>query len=124
MTATTPRTPARLRAFEYARELAADLGAEHAKAAATWTVDGNTKPEAVARVLELIDEGDDVDDYLPRRPNLSGEYADDLTPARLAAELGIDPDDGELVEAACDAYDDAVAEHFAPACEAELRAAA
>jgi hypothetical protein len=66
-----------------------------------------------------------LDDYLPARPNLSGEWADGLTPLALAREItGDDDPAAELIDRLAEAYDDAVAETFEQACEAELRAAA
>jgi hypothetical protein len=65
-----------------------------------------------------------ADDYLPQRPNLSGEWADDLTPARLyeritgktaGLAIGCTP-----IDALADAYDDGVSETFGLACEAAL----
>jgi hypothetical protein len=110
-------------------------GVEAANAAASWIIDGNTKPEAIAYVVALLDTGDPrVDDYLPRRPDLSGEYADDPTPQSLAADiLGADwethgynaPDflPAEQVDAIADAYEEGVDETFVPECERLLRAA-
>lgn len=94
------------------------LAATHCLAAATWfeTDDPGT-------LLAMIRDGDQrVDDYLPAQPNLSGEMADGMTPARLLDELGediddVDPDD---VDAICTAYETAVAGHWEPAITAEL----
>jgi hypothetical protein len=111
---------------QYEQE-AYELGVEHARNAASWVIDGNTSHEAIARVVALLDEGDDLDDYLPRRPNLSGEYADELTPGELAAEItDLDSDDphfDELADILADAYERGVGETFEAECERILRAA-
>jgi hypothetical protein len=111
---------------QYEQE-AYELGVEHARNAASWVIDGNTSHEAISRVVALLDEGDDLDDYLPRRPNLSGEYADELTPGELAAEItDLDSDDphfDELADILADAYERGVGETFEAECERILRAA-
>lgn len=110
------------------------LGEEHGRNAASWIVDGNTKPEAVAHVVALIDAGDDWDDYRPGFPNLSGEWADDLTPAKLFEEItGMDAHAEaswnadayqSVLEDLCTAYEEGVSATFEPECERILRAAA
>jgi hypothetical protein len=110
-----------------------DRGVEDAVAAASWIIDGNTPQDAIRRTLELIDAGDDMSDYQPRRPDLSGEYADDLTPNRLADDIfghGWCPDfyapegeDHDRMMALCDAYEAGVDETFDVECERILRAA-
>lgn len=113
-------TPAQQDAIAQARE----IGREAARNAASWIADGNTKPEAIAYVLELFDAGDPaVDDYLPARPNLSGQWADELTPHSLADLVGQtinDLQEGELDEI-CGAFEEGVSETFESACETELR---
>ena len=48
-------------------------------------------------------------DYLPPEPNLSGEWAGDLTPGRLFEDLtgeeAMTAADGDVVEALADAYE-------------------
>jgi hypothetical protein len=104
-----------------------ELGVEHAKNAASWTVDGNTRPEHVAFLLDLIEAGDmRTDDFLPREPNLSGEYADDPTPKSIAMDItGEDLEliDDELISALADAYEAGVSDTFRAECERILRAA-
>jgi len=108
---------------KYERE-AYELGAEHARIAASW-VDGNTSHDAIVRVVAMLDAGDpEAYDYLPREPNLSGEWADDLTPLRLVTEIAgdeIDPD--PIIDAVCEAYERGVSDTFEPECERILRAA-
>ncbi len=107
-------------------ELTADAyqcGADAARAAASWTCDGNTDPAAAARVVAMLDAGHDISDYLPAMPNLSGEWADDLTPLSLARDLtGEDDPDPALIAELADAFERGVDETFDGACEAELRA--
>jgi hypothetical protein len=113
-------------------QAARELGIEHARNVASWVADGNTDPEGIRRVLRMLEEGDPAaDDYLPRRPDLSGEWADGLTPVSLFAEItGEDYVDAGLahetlmggpLDAMCDAYEQGVADTFQSACEAELR---
>lgn len=105
-----------------------DLGVEAALAAASWVIDGNHSGRHYATVLDLIDDGDPrADEYLPAYPNLSGEYADDPTPHRLYLEIvgcEFDPyDDGVVVDALADAWEQGVSDTFLPECERLLRAA-
>ena len=102
------------------------LGVEHAKNAASWTVDGNTSQEHIRRVLTMLEDGDPaVEAYLPREPNLSGEYANDLTPGILGYQItDLDSDApgfDRLVDALADAYEAGVSETFQSECERELR---
>ena len=108
------------------------LGQEAAWTAASWTIDGNTSTDHAARVLAMLDDGDPAaDDYLPARPNLSGEWADSPTPRSLFedvtaldahAEATWQPAAYQMViEALCEAWERGVAETFEAACEAELR---
>jgi len=108
-------------------EAARKLGREHARNVASWAADGNSDPEHIRRVLRMLDDGDAAAwDYLPEPPNLSGEWADGLTPAKLLDELDVpvgadDAARDELVDAICNAYEEGVSEAFGPACEEELR---
>lgn len=88
-------------------EQARAIGREHGKNAADWweqdaiggRVTGDVRPTA-RLVLEGIEEGDPaVLDGLPR-PDLSGQYADGYTPAKLLAEVG-----GGEVQDLCDVYE-------------------
>ena len=99
-------------------------GKAAALAAASWVIDGNTKREHIARVVELLDDGDDIYPYLPAAPTLSGEWADDPTPLSLAREItGEEDPDPDTIEALADAFDRAVVDHFVQECERILRAA-
>lgn len=110
---------------------AREMGEEMAKAAATWTTDGNQDVAERARVLAMLRDGDpEAYDYLPNEPNLSGEFADDPTPRNLfegiigrAPELdslSAESEDGGTVDTLCTAFEDGVSEAFSAACEAEL----
>jgi len=108
------------------------LGQEAAQTAASWAVNGNTSAEHASRMLAMLDAGDPAaDDYLPARPDLSGEWTDAPTPRSLFEDVtGLDahaestwqPDAYQMVlEALCDAWERGVSETFEGACEAELR---
>jgi hypothetical protein len=103
---------------EHERE-AFRLGVQAAESAASWTVNGNTSSDHVVRVLAMLKDGDPVaDEYLPARPNLSGEWADAPTPYTLARDItGQDSiaDDWETVDAIADAWEAGVSETFQPA---------
>lgn len=102
------------------------LGREHAISAASWCVDGNTSQEHIAKVIVMLNEGDPAVDYeLPQEPNLSGEFADDLTPAKLYEQItGREPcrASGTNMDVLNAAYEDAVSETFMPECERLMRA--
>lgn len=102
---------------------AQQLGATHARAAASWITDGN-ESDASRRIKLRVIEDDGADEVI-RRPNLSGEYADDLTPFGLVALItGLDPRAGEISDEImpplCDAYEQGVSDTFEDACVAEL----
>lgn len=97
------------------------LGEDAARSAASWMVDGNTDLEAARQVLEMMRNGDPAAyDYLPAMPNLSGEWADEMTPLKLYEEIGLDEVPETMTDPYCDAYEEGVSETFYPACEAEL----
>jgi len=98
------------------------LGAQHACAAASWIAD-NTDPGHAQRVLSMLDDGDPAaEQFLPSSPDLSGEYAGGLTPAKLAAEIAeAEVSDSDLIDALASAYEDGVSDAFTDACAAELR---
>ena len=100
-----------------AQSLGRDAGT---KAAAWWQQDAigrrNTAStrdiaEHASKLLMMYDDGDpSLEDYWPTHPNLSGEWADELTPARLYAELGVSWDDDTDDMALCHAWEDAASE--------------
>lgn len=109
-------------------------GEDDAIAAASWTVDGNTKREAIPAVLAMADAGDpELYDYLPAMPDLSGEWADALTPSKLFEEItGMDAHAeasfnfdaySACADALCEAYEDGVSATFEGECVRILRAA-
>jgi hypothetical protein len=113
------------------------LGVSAALAAASWTVDGNTSPEHIVRVLAMLEDGDPMAyDYLPAYPNLSGEYSDDPTPRSLYEDItGLNHSEaeadaglayetlvGSVMDAIADAWEAGVSDTFEQACERELRA--
>lgn len=110
------------------------LGCEHAQSAATWTVDGNTASEHVERIARMFDDGDPaLFDYLPPRPDLSGQWADGLTQRSLVEQVtglsghaeatwNMDAYDA-VCGAICEAYERGVSDTFEQACEAEIRRA-
>lgn len=84
---------------------AAAGGAAHGRSAATWTFDGNTDLGTYRKCLDLDEEGDPAwDDMFGARAPLSGEYADEPTPATVLAEYGGGLDDEAIVTAYEDAY--------------------
>ncbi len=95
-----------------------ELGADAARAAASWVLDGNATAEHYRALLALIEDGDpSADDHLPAMPGLSGEWADSPTPATLADELGLDEVSAEQI----DAWETGVFETFQPECARLLR---
>lgn len=108
-------------------------GEDAAKAAASWVIDGNTSREHIKRMVKWFDDGDpQLDQYLPSYPNLSGEWSNGLTPAKLYEEItGTEllPNSNNIVGmlAECaeisEAFNEGVADHFRPECERILRAA-
>jgi hypothetical protein len=98
-------------------------GVEDAESAATWATDGNMSIERARDILARLQLCDSYSEDLPARPNLSGEWADDLTPQRLFEQIIGEPErtaDYELMDQLADAYEEGVGETFEPACEVQL----
>lgn len=97
-------------------------GVAAATAAAGWIADGNTDPAAAARVAAMMDDGDPAADaFMPTRPTLSGEWANDPTPLSVARDVtGDDDPDPDTIDAVADAWDAGVADTFGDVCRAEL----
>jgi hypothetical protein len=98
------------------------LGGQLAACAAAFVVDGNSSRAERKRVLDLLRDGDPLaDEYLPAAPNLSGEWADSLTPQTLFEMIvGREPAsaaDGDVVERLADAFEQGVGETFSGECE-------
>jgi hypothetical protein len=119
-------------------EAATEDGREAGRTAASWIIDGNATDGHYARLLRMMDDGDPaLSDYLPTRPNLSGEWDSDLTPIGLyeettglvhsdeeqAAGLGYETLVGSLVDALANAWEEGASETFASECERLLREA-
>jgi hypothetical protein len=102
---------------------ARQLGVAHAQTAAEWSFDGRSDRAERARVLAMLRDGDPAAfDHLPAQPNLSGEFADDLTPGSLYEQIvgGDVPATPELLDELAASYELGVAETFSDACEAAL----
>src|SRR5271157_4833767 len=77
--------------------LAAELGYWRGHNAGSWAIDGNTSDETLRRVIAGYDDGDpQIMDMQPSP--LSGEWADDPTPAGVLEALGVDDDDDSADE--------------------------
>lgn len=103
-----------------------EKGKEAALAAASWCCDGNTPQDHIRRMVKWFDDGDpQYEQYLPQRPNLSGEWEDGLTPTKLAEEIlpNYAREEPDLIDEITEAFEEGVADHFEPECERILRAA-
>jgi hypothetical protein len=111
---------------------ARESGREAARAAASWSADGNSDPQSIRLTLKMLGDGDpEAWDRLPAMPDLSGEWADSPTPRSLFEELtGCDAHCEatwnqdtyqEVLESICEAWEAGVSDEFEAACEAELR---
>ena len=116
--------PVRVSDLSYKQQAYAK-GEDAAKAAASWVIDGNTPQDHIRRMVKWMDEGDPCySDHLPRRPNLSGEWGNELTPHSLVNEIcGLTNCPPEMADEITEAFDEGVADHFEPECERILRAA-
>lgn len=104
-----------------AEVLAAQAGTIYGKNAAAWAVEPDrTSHEQMLRALKGIEDGDPkvIDAF--REPNLSGEFQDAPTPASVAAEAGLAPE--EDGSAACEAWEEAAQSAFWGEIERILRA--
>jgi hypothetical protein len=101
------------------------LGVGHGANAAEWYAQDafggrctRNHKESAARVLEMVEDGDPELWNSINLPNLSGEYADDLTPRTLAIRLceeeRIDHDSvaPEIEDEIASAYEDGVGTGF------------
>lgn len=83
-------------------------GARAGKAAASWMDPGDER--SARRLAKMIDDGDPaIDQYLPRRPDLSGEYAGESMNEILDVQDGDDPD---AVDEIADIWQEAADEAF------------
>ena len=80
-------------------------GREAGTAHGSWVIDGNTTEETALRILRGYEDGDpEIMDLAPYP--LSGEWAGESIP-ELSADLGLDPEDAEIADTFCEAYEDA-----------------
>lgn len=102
-------------------------GTNAAKMAASWCTDGNTDQSHIKGVLKMLDDGDpEADDFLPRRPNLSGENVDEPTPQQLMIWIyGLCWEERDIIanrlEQVIEAWEQGVNDHFQLECERLLR---
>lgn len=107
-------------------EAVREAGIRAARNAATWIADGTTPTDSIRGMLQGIDECDPVtmDALDALRPNLSGEWADDLTPVGLAVDI-LDMDGCDIphddIDTIADAWTQGVDDTFVEACETKLR---
>lgn len=85
-------------------------GAEVGRNKASWAWDGNTDDATIRAWVVGNAEGDPMvmDAYCP--PSLSGEWADDATPASLCEDYDVSPDDARadwITDEICTAWEDA-----------------
>ena len=97
------------------------LGAEHGTLAGKGRFDGNTDIDTYRSCVQLhaVDDPEWWDTYGVAGDVLSGEYADDMTPARLYAMVGhtddASLDANELCADICDAYEQAFTDAYTAA---------
>jgi hypothetical protein len=98
--------------FDDAIAAAVDLGDCEGQAAASWMFDGNTTDDTYRRILQGIEEGDPaVYDELPEA-DLSGQWADTITPRGVAelvaSTIGVDVQrmSNDEIDRVADAYVD------------------
>lgn len=110
------------------KDAARKLGEEHARNAASWVVDGNSDRAERARVLAMMRDGDPAaDQFLPRQPDLSGEFADAPTPRSIFEDITSMDAHAEatwnqggyciVADALCSAYEEGVGAVFQVECE-------
>ena len=98
----------------YTERQAFKMGLGAGRDSGSWVLDGNSTQADAQAILDGIETGDpEVMDLMPSP--LSGEWADDPTPHTLAADLGLEAEDGETDAAlseACDAYEAGFSQGF------------
>jgi hypothetical protein len=108
---------------------AREMGRRDGLDAASWVIDGNTSAYHIEKTIKGLENGDpEAYDLLSAlRPDLSGQWADDLTPGTLAYYItDMDSDDpgfDQIADALADAYEEGVDETFEIECDRILRAA-
>lgn len=98
-------------------------GAERAKAAATWILDGNSTEGTARAILEGLENGDPM--VLDTLPAFSfGEWSGESEREMIEAETDVDVDSlsGDEHDELCNAYLDGFNDEIGAACEREARA--
>lgn len=103
-----------------ARE-AAELGRQAGESAASWAFDGNTSIDTYRETIQGIEDCDPLVLDRFRVPNLSGEWADEVSSQDLTRELGIADEDAEHADEVCSAWEDAASEAYWAAVESTAR---
>jgi hypothetical protein len=84
------------------------LGYAHGRNVGDWTIDDRTTRQECLKVLRGLRDGDpEISDMMPAP--LSGEWADDPTPASVLAELEVDDDDQDGTNELLQAYEEGFA---------------
>lgn len=92
--------------YAAALQAAKAAGREHGRSTGSWVIDGNTSDETIHTLLQGLEDGDPaVLDSLPADP-LSGEWADDPTPASVLQEFSYTDDDPAIDDEILQAYED------------------
>jgi hypothetical protein len=95
-------------------------GKRAGEAAASWFDPGDRRN--ARRLLEMLDDGDPrLDEYLPRSPDLSGEYAGESMNEILDID---DDDDDDDVDEIAQIWEDAASTAFMRSIEKQIRSAA
>ena len=105
-----------------ATDTAREMGRAAGRAAATWFFDGNTTDETYASVARGVAEGDPEILDMFKVPDLSGEWADGLTPDGLMARVYAHPErNRDNEDAVCQAWEDGAQEGYMAEIERTLR---
>jgi hypothetical protein len=92
---------------------AASIGKQYGRNAGAWAIEpGRLSREQMLQMLQGIRDVDPLVMNAFREPDLSGEFRDAPSPVSLAQELGIDPEQDELLSAACQAWEEAAHEAY------------
>ena len=98
--------------YQFALETAAGIGRGDGESAAAWWIrdaiggraTGDAIPVARRAITGIMDCDPEVMEWIPA-PDLSGEWADGLTPDRLAASCGVTGIGADDLDDLCTAYD-------------------
>jgi hypothetical protein len=105
------------------RSLAYQRGRRAAEARATHTKLPTTIHYKTAQLIAMLEvDPESVEEFIPRKPDLSGEWADSETPQTLVrAVTGAGAIGDEEMSTLCCAWERGVSDHFYGACITELR---